>query len=108
MVGGSECRGGEAVNLDLDFLDFWILDLYLGKLSMWLVGVSVEKPEARQSITGTKHDTSGSVAAHSHRATQNICWAFLEILLLRVFPQIVSTERIIITETKESKKTLYL
>ena len=26
MVGGSECRGGEAVNLDLDFLDFWILD----------------------------------------------------------------------------------
>ena len=108
MVGGSECRGGEAVNLDLDFLDFWILDLYLGKLSMWLVGVSVEKPEARQSITGTKHDTSGSVAAHSHRVTENICWAFLKILLLRVFPQIVSTERIIITETKESKKTLYL
>ena len=50
MVGGSECReaSGEAVNLDLDFLDFWILDLYLGKLSMWLVGVSVE--EARQLI----------------------------------------------------------
>ena len=43
------------------------MDLYLGKLSMWLVGVSVEKPEARQSITGTKHDTSGSVAARSHR-----------------------------------------